>query len=294
MHVLALSVLAAVAGAIVPPFVVREELNGTAEADGARGQAALGDVYREVEELMEDTQQRLEDTAHQMDNESAKSSPPAQNLTSNYSSDSSSDTVLRNQSAPAEEKIDKILENRTEETRITRTTAQSNGKENDTDHECIIDEDCEQGRYCLYEAQHSKCLDCKEVDTTCTKDEECCDGQLCVWGQCTKNATKGEAGTICQYQSDCSGDLCCAFHKALLFPVCITKPAERERCIISANHLLELLSWDLEGEGPTEHCPCAGELQCQHLGRGALCLKGQSSSEEDMTDTLYSEIDYII
>ncbi len=125
---------------------------------------------------------------------------------------------------------------------------------------------------------------------TCTKDEECCAGQLCVWGQCA-NSTKGDAGTLCQYQSDCKEELCCAFHKgmsmlhldlhllnsayivnylfqfsALLFPVCSSKPIERERCIISANHLMELLSWDFKGEGPQEHCPCAGDLQCHHLG----------------------------
>lgn len=134
---------------------------------------------------------------------------------------------------------------------------------------------------------------------TCTKDEECCAGHLCVWGQCA-NSTKGEAGTLCQYQSDCKEEFCCAFHKgmsifhhniwacyilictcwivhilllttcfqfsALLFPVCSSKPIERERCIISANHLMELLSWDFKGEGPQEHCPCAGDLQCQHLG----------------------------
>lgn len=28
--------------------------------------------------------------------------------------------------------------------------------------------------------------------------------------------------------------------------------------------------------------------------RGSMCLKGEDSSEEDMTDTLYSEIDYIL
>lgn len=46
----------------------------------------------------------------------------------------------------------------------------------------------------------------------CTKDEECCDDQLCVWGQCSGNATRGEAGSTCWRQSDCSPDLCCAFH----------------------------------------------------------------------------------
>ncbi|XP_036442213.1 dickkopf-related protein 3a [Colossoma macropomum] len=294
MLVLELSVCLAVASVIAASNAVHADLNGTVEADGARGQTTLGDMFREVEELMEDTQHKLEDAVHQMDNESAKSSQHVQNFASHYNNESSSETVLGNQSAPAVEKIDKISENRTEEIRISRTIIQTSGKENDTDHECIIDEDCEKGRYCLYEVNRSKCLACKEVDETCTKDEECCEDQLCVWGQCTKNTTKGEAGTICEYQRDCSRDLCCAFYKALLFPVCVSKPTERERCLVSANHLMELLSWDLEGEGPREHCPCAGGLECQHLGRGSLCLKGQSSSEEDLSDTLYSEIDYIV
>lgn len=50
---------------------------------------------------------------------------------------------------------------------------------------------------------------------TCKKDEECCAGQLCVWGQCASNSTKGDAGTICQYQSDCKEEFCCAFHKGI-------------------------------------------------------------------------------
>lgn len=45
----------------------------------------------------------------------------------------------------------------------------------------------------------------------CTKDEECCSDEMCVWGQCTANVTRGTEGTICQGQSDCRPDLCCAF-----------------------------------------------------------------------------------
>lgn len=48
---------------------------------------------------------------------------------------------------------------------------------------------------------------------SCTKDKECCGEQLCVWGQCSLNAAKGEAGSTCQYQTDCSPDLCCLLHK---------------------------------------------------------------------------------
>ncbi len=35
-----------------------------------------------------------------------------------------------------------------------------------------------------------------------------------MWGQCA-NSTKGEAGTLCQNQSDCKEEFCCAFHKGM-------------------------------------------------------------------------------
>ncbi|XP_059927889.1 dickkopf-related protein 3a isoform X1 [Gadus macrocephalus] len=188
--------------------------------------------------------------------------------------------------------FDKILDNNiptgdTEED-FNSQVVRANGKE------CIIAEDCERGRYCFYDTQNSKCLPCKALDVPCTKDAECCDGHMCVWGQCSPNATKGEAGRICHYQGDCNEDLCCAVHKALLFPVCSAKPIERERCLGPSNHLTERMSIDGKGEGPLEHCPCVGDLHCQPLGRGSLCLQGPKSSEEDLADTLYSEIDYIV
>uniref|UniRef100_A0A3B3CY01 Dickkopf WNT signaling pathway inhibitor 3a n=1 Tax=Oryzias melastigma TaxID=30732 RepID=A0A3B3CY01_ORYME len=165
---------------------------------------------------------------------------------------------------------------------------------NNIDDGCISDDDCGKERYCFYDTHDSKCRQCKDTDESCSKDVECCGEQLCMWGQCSQNATKGKAGSTCQYQSDCSPELCCAFHKALLFPVCLAKPIERERCLDSSNHLMELLSWDVQDEGPRRHCPCVGDLHCQHLGRGSMCLKGEDSSEEDLTDSLYSEIDYIL
>ncbi|XP_055363566.1 dickkopf-related protein 3a isoform X2 [Betta splendens] len=132
------------------------------------------------------------------------------------------------------------------------------------------------------------------ADPPCARDEECCGGRLCVWGQCTPNATRGEPGGTCRRQADCGPGLCCALHAALLFPVCSAKPMERERCLGASNHLMEMLSWSGGDEGPREHCPCAGNLRCRHLGRGSMCLQGKDSSEEELTDTLYSEIDYII
>ncbi|XP_051579641.1 dickkopf-related protein 3-like isoform X2 [Myxocyprinus asiaticus] len=264
---LSLCLLGIVNGIVHETSKTNMDIIANMETNLVQGQTKLNEMFREVEELMEDTQQKLEDAVHQMDNESAKSSLNPHNVSSHLQNESSIEITAGNQSMYIIERTNK---------------------------ECVIDEDCEKGGYCLYETHSSKCLPCKQLDATCTKDEECCAGQLCVWGQCSNNSTKGEAGTICQYQSDCKEELCCAFHKALLFPVCSSKPLERERCIISANHLMELLSWDMEGEGPQEHCPCAGGLQCQHRGRGALCLKYQNSSEEDLTDALYSEVDYIV
>ncbi|XP_051755346.1 dickkopf-related protein 3a [Ctenopharyngodon idella] len=294
MFLLGFSLCLGIVHGIVPEISKTDmDIIANMETNVAQGQTTLSDMFKEVEELMEDTQQKLEDAVHQMDNETAKSNLHPQNVSSNLQNYSSIEIRAGNQSIYIAERINKTTDNSTEETNSS-TTIQPRDKENSLDHECVIDEDCEKGRYCLYETHSSICLPCKQLDATCKKDEECCAGQLCVWGQCASNSTKGDAGTICQYQSDCKEEFCCAFHKALLFPVCSSKPIERERCIISANHLMELLSWDLQGEGPQEHCPCAGDLQCQHLGRGALCLKSQNSSEEDLTDTLYSEIDYIV
>ncbi|MCI4383133.1 hypothetical protein PGIGA_G00022930 [Pangasianodon gigas] len=263
------------------------------EANVGQKPTVLSDLFREVKKLVEDTQRKLEDAEHQMDNESAKSVQPIHNITSNYSNESSSEIVSGNQSVPAAEAINKISGNTTEEIHMTRSVNQYSSKGNDIDHECIIDEDCEKGRYCLYNEHYSECMPCKQSDAICKKDEECCEGQLCVLGQCM-NSTKGEEGTICQEQSDCDSDMCCAFHEDLLFPVCSPKPKEREPCSIPTSHLMDLLSWDSGRRSPKEHCPCAGNLQCQHLKRRLVCLKSPTTSEETLSDTIYSEIDYII
>ncbi|XP_056121782.1 dickkopf-related protein 3a [Rhinichthys klamathensis goyatoka] len=296
MFLLGFSLCLGIVHGIVPEISKTDmDIIANMETNVVQEQSTPNDVLKEVEDLMEDTQQKLEDAVHQMDNETAKSSLHPHNVSSNLQNYSSIEIIAGNQSNYIAERIDTTTDNPAEDSN-TSTTIRPGDKENNTDHdhECVIDEDCEKGRFCLYETHSSKCLPCKQLDATCSKDEECCAGQLCVWGQCARNSSKGDAGTICQYQRDCKEEFCCAFHKALLFPVCSSKPIERERCIISANHLLELLSWDLEGGNPQEHCPCAGDLQCQHLGRGALCLKSQNSSEEDLTDTLYSEIDYLV
>ncbi|MBN3305316.1 DKK3 protein, partial [Amia calva] len=220
-------------------------------------------MFREVEKLMEDTQHKLEEAVYQMDNESAKSNFKLDELPANYHNKSNTERKVGNTAIHTVQKIDKMTDNNTGSTFFSKTVIQSRRKENEIDRECIIDEDCGKRKYCFYELLQSRCLPCKTLESICTKDEECCEGQLCVWGRCSDNTTKGEAGSICQYQTECKAELCCAFHKVLLFPVCTPKPTEGERCHSTSNHLLDLLSWDMEGEGPRESCPCSRGLSCQ-------------------------------
>ncbi|KAF0043190.1 dickkopf-related protein 3a isoform X1 [Scophthalmus maximus] len=259
------------------PEIVYPGVSHILEDNSAPGPTELGRTFVEVEQLPDVA-------SHPGDEESASLHP--NNLPPGHRNETAPDKVIDNQSVHTP--VDQETNN------ISTTTAQYSDLGNNIDHGCITDEVCGKGRYCLNAMHNSKCMPCKAIDVSCTRDEECCDEQLCVWGQCSPNATKGEAGSTCQYQTDCSTDLCCAFHKALLFPVCSAKPIERERCFGASNHLVEMMSWDIQDKGPRKHCPCAGDLHCHHLGRGSMCLKGDNSSEEDLTDTLYSEIDYII
>ncbi|XP_018543092.1 dickkopf-related protein 3a [Lates calcarifer] len=282
---LALLVLAlpAVCNGILPE-IVDSGISHILEDHSDQGQTELDRVFVEVEQLPEDPHQKPEDAFHQRNNQSV--SPHPNDLPPAPHDESAPDEVMDRESVPGS--VEQETNN------ITSTAVQPSDLENSVDRGCVSNEDCGKDRYCVSTTHSSRCLPCKATDVSCSKDEECCGEQMCVWGQCSQNATKGEAGSTCQYQTDCRPDLCCAFHKALLFPVCSAKPIERERCFGASNHLVELLSWDLQDEGPRKHCPCAGDLHCQHLGRGSMCLKGEDSSEEDLTDELYSEIDYIL
>ncbi|KAL3992993.1 hypothetical protein ACER0C_010267 [Sarotherodon galilaeus] len=242
------------------PEIVNPGISHILEDDSAQGQAEPDSVFVEVEQLPEDPQQKPEDSFHQTNEENSQSS-------------------LNNETAS-----DKVTDKDQETNNIT-TVDSSNDLDNRVDHGCISDDDCGKGRYCLHDPHNAKCLPCKALDMSCTKDAECCGEQLCVWGQCSQNATKGEAGSTCQYQTDCSPDLCCAFHKALLFPVCSAKPIERERCFGASNHLTELLSWGTQDEGPRKYCPCAGDLHCQHLGE--VCLGRRGETEEGWISSFF-------
>ncbi|XP_063756529.1 dickkopf-related protein 3-like isoform X2 [Eleginops maclovinus] len=210
-----------------------------------RGPSSLNDMFREVEELMEDTQHILEEAVDQT-RERIKDE----------------DQLLQ-----VLERAEKDTNNETGDIHLPQIHMEIPW--NTVDHECMVDEDCGNLSYCLYEIENSKCLPCIPTDMPCTKDEECCSDQMCVWGQCTVNATSGAEGTICQGQSDCMPDLCCAFQRELLFPVCNPKPEKGESCWSHPNLLVDMLAWDQEG--PRDHCPCALNLQCQPQGRGSVC-----------------------
>ncbi|KAM9377725.1 dickkopf-related protein 3b [Pholidichthys leucotaenia] len=236
-----------------------------------RGSVSLNDMFREVEELMEDTQHILEEAVDQITTESIRSSSASLELPPKNHNKT---TVMEKSRDKAVEVLDRTVKeanNRTGEAHLSHIHVEISGQWNSVNHECMVNEDCGELKYCLYEIENSKCLPCIPTDMPCTKDEECCSDQLCVWGQCTVNATRGTEGTICQGQSDCRPDLCCTFLRELLFPVCSPKPGKGESCLSHSNLLMDMLAWDQEG--PRDHCPCADELQCQPHGRGSLCME---------------------
>lgn len=204
---------------------------------------------------MEDTQHILEEAVDQITTESAKSSLMSLDLDAHIHNKTKK-TMVKDK-----DRADKELNN--------KPGMEISGQWKNMDHGCMVDEDCGDLKYCMIEIENSKCLPCIPTDMPCTKDEECCSDQMCVWGQCTVNATEGEEGTICQGQSDCRSDLCCAFQREFLFPVCNPKPEKGESCWNHPNLLMDMLAWDQEG--PRDHCPCADGLQCQPHGRGSVC-----------------------
>ncbi|XP_066504899.1 dickkopf-related protein 3b [Hoplias malabaricus] len=224
----------------------------------ARGQSSLNDMLKEVEQLMEDTQHKLEEAVHQMENETSRDLY-GYNMIPNFQFQETTEAKEMD-GQPGDIPHSKALFRE--------------GRWNEVDHECLVDEDCEQDNFCLYNINSSRCIPCKSTSMECVKDEECCGEQLCVWGLCAQNKTRGQSGTICQVQSDCSRQHCCAFHKALLFPVCRPSPLQGQGCYEEQNHLMELLMWD--DEAPHEHCPCAAGLQCQQVGKESVCVKKSS------------------
>ncbi|XP_053882706.1 dickkopf-related protein 3 isoform X1 [Malaclemys terrapin pileata] len=283
---------AADGGAELPP--------GEPEPSFPREEASLNEMFREVEELMEDTQHKLRNAVKEMEAEEEGAKNPSEvdfeNLPPSYHNESNTDTKIGNKTIHTHQEIDKVTDNKTGSTIYSETVITSikdgESKRNHEEfcfkitlkrrtgdrhswhemalrtsisqiEECIIDEDCEIGKYCQFSSFEYLCQLCKTQHSPCSRDVECCGDQLCAWGECVEAASKGENGTICENQHDCNPGTCCAFQKDLLFPVCTPLPAAGEPCHDPSNKLLNLITWELEPDGVLERCPCANGLICQ-------------------------------
>ncbi|OXB80543.1 UNVERIFIED_CONTAM: hypothetical protein H355_016333 [Colinus virginianus] len=274
-------------------------LRCAAAGGGRRRAASLGEMLREVEALMEDTQHKLRNAVQEVggwmeaEEEGAKklSEVNFENLPPTYHNETNTETRIGNKTVQTHQEIDKVTDNRTGSTIFSETIITSiKNRENKRNHggklpfypflqECIIDEDCETGKYCQFSTFEYKCQPCKTQHTHCSRDVECCGDQLCVWGECRKATSRGENGTICENQHDCNPGTCCAFQKELLFPVCTPLPEEGEPCHDPSNRLLNLITWELEPDGVLERCPCASGLICQPPSHSATSVCEQSSNE---------------
>ncbi|XP_054828965.1 dickkopf-related protein 3 [Eublepharis macularius] len=259
-----------------------------------RDEASLNEMFREVEELMEDTQYKLRNAVEEMEAEEDGSKQLTgvnfDQLPSNYHNESYLDTTIGNKTVHAYQEINKATDNKTGSASYSETLITSiQGGENKRNHECIIDEDCETGKYCEFSGFEYKCYACKTQHTHCSRDDECCGNQLCVWGECLKTASRGANGTICENQRDCNPGMCCAFTKDLLFPVCTPLPGEGEPCHDPSNRLLNLISWEMEPDGALDCCPCAHGLTCkmQSYSSDSLCeLSFNKTQTKDMEKPL--------
>jgi len=95
--------------------------------------------------------------------------------------------------------------------------------------ECNVHKPCpDADKYC----HMFLCVSCSKENVACTLNGQCCHG-TCKYGRCAKGASKGDAGTFCDRQQDCTGpELCCAREPAINPVISICKPAldEQETC----------------------------------------------------------------
>ncbi|XP_056383970.1 dickkopf-related protein 3 [Hyla sarda] len=232
--------------------------------------SSLNEMFEEVEELIGDTQSKLENAVKELQTEeSLKDHVSLTDLPPNYHNKTVKETKVGNATIVTKEEIIKETDNKTGSTYISKTIISTLKDGDKMGHDCIVDEDCGTGNYCNLSGVNYKCQPCQE-EATCIRDGECCEGRLCVWGQC-RTSSKGQSGTICENQQDCGPGLCCAVHTVLLFPVCTPAPGRGEPCQ-TLNPLLELFPWELDSEVPVSHCPCPSGLVCQPESHGLVSV----------------------
>lgn len=223
-------------GPLPLPLLILMLLVGHSRALVLAPEAGLREMLREVGELTEDTQRKLQGAAREMD-------------------------LMPERLPWDQESVPK--EHRNEPISLLGTEDPSTWAQRESGKECIVDDDCRDDQFCETSPLEPKCLPRRGSEQNCTRDGQCTRGHLCIWGECRANAVRGQLGSICEQQPQCGPHLCCAFHIDLLFPVC-TPLAERERpCHDPAHQLLDLVTWEMDPDGAFDRCPCA---------RGLLCL----------------------
>ncbi|GAB1292562.1 Dickkopf-related protein 3 [Apodemus speciosus] len=232
-------------------------------------EATLNEMFREVEELMEDTQHKLRSAVEEMEAEEAAARTSSEvnlaSLPANYHNESNTDTRVGNNTVHVHQEVHKITNNQSGQMVFSETVITSVGdEEGKRSHECIIDEDCGPTRYCQFSSFKYTCQPCRDQpmgyvpETVSAVDTNSVPGDTApkrppkvAMGPSV--TTRGIASLACVVPSK----------EGLLFPVCTPLPVEGELCHDPTSQLLDLITWELEPEGALDRCPCASGLLCQ-------------------------------